>query len=146
MNPPNAGERKRLPKIATHGLQIVSPSGGWLLAGCARGGAVVEGGITEGNGGGPAAGTGINEGNGGGVDRGGAAFGSASADGSLAGVEEPLSVGAALEAAADVRNSEIGFQEDFASSHARSVGLKLPAAIFSRMADSEKRPANCPFR
>ena len=146
MNPPKAGERKRLPKIATHGLQMVSPAGGWLLAGCASGGVPAEGEIAAGNGGGPAAGTGIDEGNGGGVDRGAATFGSGSVDGSFTGAEEALSVGVALETSADVRNSEIGFQEDFASSQARSVGLKLPSAILSRMADSEKRPANCPFR
>jgi hypothetical protein len=45
----------------------------------------------------------------------------------------------------DSRNSGIGCHADFASLQARSVALKLPSAIFSRMADSEKRPANCPF-
>ena len=54
--------------------------------------------------------------------------------------------GANVAVGSAARNSEIGFQEDFASSQARSVGLKLPSAIFSRMAYSEKRPANCPFR
>ena len=144
MNPPKAGERKMLPKIAIHGLQMVSPSGGWL-DGCA-GVRPVDGKIIAGNGGGPAAGTGIDAGNGGGIGRGVAAFGSASADGSFADSEEPLSAEAGVEAMNDARNSEIGCQDDFASSQARSLGLKLPSAILSRIADSEKRPANCPFR
>ena len=44
------------------------------------------------------------------------------------------------------RNSAIGFQADFVSSQARSAALRLPSATFSRMADSENRPAYCPFR
>lgn len=49
-------------------------------------------------------------------------------------------------AADEARNSEIGCQADLPSSHARSARLKVPFAIFSRMADSEKRPAYCPLR
>ena len=45
----------------------------------------------------------------------------------------------------DSRNSGIGCHADFVSLQARSAALKLPSAIFCRMADSEKRPASCPF-
>ena len=54
--------------------------------------------------------------------------------------------GSELVLGIDSRNSGIGCQADFDSLQARSAALKLPSAIFSRMADSEKRPANCPFR
>jgi hypothetical protein len=63
--------------------------------------------------------------------------------------EEEEDNGGAASDVADgnfAKNSEIGFQADLASSHARSVALRLPSATFSRMTDSEKRPAYCPFR
>jgi hypothetical protein len=154
--------------MATYGLQIVSPAGGSAtgdpVAGIDDPGpGVTVGEITEGNGGGPAAGIGI-EGRGGGVSRADSAGLSSSVAAALLATPKPgegrwaawdggsaSAAGAALAdievvAGTDPRNSEIGFQEDFASSQARSVGLKLPSAILSRMADSEKRPANCPFR
>lgn len=198
-NPPNAGDRKMLPRIATYGLQIVSPSGGCpapvagiapvpLMAPVAGIDAVA--GIDDpgpvpapelipapviGNGGGPAGALGVAgktaamEGRGGGVTReastdfasaaGAALLGDVSLTGSF---RDPISKvpdsvvffsapapalpEVELAAGMELRNSEIGFQAAFASSQARSVGLKLPSAIFSRMADSEKRPAYCPFR
>src|SRR6266404_4294157 len=117
----------------------------------------------KGNGGGPAAGI-VIEGSGGGVSRGDSAGLSSSVAAALLATPKPSEGGSAawdggsasaagallgdveVAAGTDARNSEIGFQEGFASSQARSVGLKLPSAILSRMADSEKRPANCPFR
>ena len=173
-NPPNAGDKKMLPRMATYGLQIVSPSGGWP-AGLAEpeiddsGAGATAGEVITGNGGGPdariGAGAGAAAGSGGGPGRGvSAGFASsvaaallatppaeggwAASDGGFASVasEDSFSIGAGVAADADAKNSEIGFQEDFASSQARSVELRLPSAIFSRMADSEKRPANCPFR
>jgi hypothetical protein len=150
MNPPNAGDRKMLPRMATYGLQIVSPSGGWpagfTVAGIDDPGpGLIDGEIITGNGGGPAAGIGIG-GSGGGVRCGDSDGFGASVAGKL-----PFSGADALElaepeVATTARNSEIGFQEDFASSQARSLGLKLPSATLARMADSEKRPANSPFR
>src|SRR6476469_3742875 len=67
MNPPKAGERKKLPRIAMYGLQIVSPGGGCCpaVAGIVDPGPVA----TLGSGGGPTVGIG-NTGNGGGPDRG----------------------------------------------------------------------------
>src|SRR2546423_2921255 len=142
--PPNAGVSRILPKIAMYGLQIVSPSGG-----C--GDVVVAGiddpgpGIEVGNGGGPAAGIGI-------VGSGGGFAGVVAA---VSAAAFPASVFSSADADAGAsdfalgkaaRNSEIGFHADFVSSHARSVALRLPSATFSRMADSEKRPAYCPFR
>ena len=153
MNPPKAGERKILPKIATDGLQIVSPNGGPLA-----GAGPLGSGCMLGNGGGPAAGTGIGiagaaaAGRGGGFDaEDGEGSGFAGEGVFSAGSDANFSVeltAADMGAAAgrDLRNSEIGCHEDFASSHARSALLKLPSAIFPRMSDSEKRPASCPFR
>jgi hypothetical protein len=57
MNPPNAGERKMLPRIATYGLQIVSPSGAWLAGAGLATAAAGSGKTAAGNGGGLAAGT-----------------------------------------------------------------------------------------
>ena len=77
MNPPKAGERKMLPRMATYGLQIVSPAGGWpagvAVAGIDDPGPDAVGEVTLGNGGGPAAGTGMGiaaaaAGRGGGLD------------------------------------------------------------------------------
>ena len=134
-----------LPRIATYGLQIVSPSGGWF-AGVEPVTAAAGAGATVGNGGGPAERTGAAsegvEGKGGGVIRGdSAAFDSAAG-------EDCVTDGTGLDVAAgsEARSSGIGCQADFASFQARSAELKLPSAILSRMEDSEKRPANCPFR
>src|ERR1043166_6525465 len=159
MKPPNAGERNKLPMIAMTGLQIVSPCGGCGIDGVVAGIDDPGPGTEIGSGGGPADGM-VTVGNGGGF-------------GVAAGVSPaifPSSVAAALWAASPsdfasepeedtdgaagsdlvsgntANNSEIGFQAAFASSHARSVALRLPSATFSRMADSEKRPAYCPFR
>jgi len=124
------------------GLQMVSPSGGWGVDGLTTGAGL---GNTDGSGGGPAAGIDI-VGKGGGITRGAAAFGSSVIGGpdttsaTAAGPGSDFAVGNAA------KNSEIGFHADFASSHARSVALREPSATFSRMADSEKRPAYCPFR
>lgn len=147
MNPPKAGERKMLPRMATYGLQIVSPAGGRpAAAGPLGSGAML------GNGGGPTAGVGIGiadteSGSGGGFDteEGREASGSVftGSDGFSGGADDE---DAAAASGTDARNSEIGIQEDFASFQARSAGLKVPSAIFSRMAASENRPANCPFR
>ena len=156
--------------MATYGLQIVSPSGGWpagvavagidAVAGIVDPGpGITAGEVITGNGGGPAERTGVAgstaaiEGRGGGVAR-GASTGFASVPsvsflpGDSLAPSAALALGAldAAAAGADARNSEIGFQADFASSQARSLGLRLPSATLSRMADSEKRPANCPFR
>ena len=85
MNPPNAGERNTLPRMATYGLQIVSPSGGCAVAGIDSVAGIDDPGpgaalgvpeTAKGNGGGPAAGIGVAgntaemEGRGGGVARG----------------------------------------------------------------------------
>lgn len=145
MNPPNAGERKMLPKIAIHGLQMVSPLGGWPLPGAVP----LARGAMLGNGGGPAAGTdmgiaGAASGRGGGFDPEGVLEGS---DGFVTGsVDFSVEFDGAAAAAPDARNSGIGCHEDFVSFQARSAELKLPSAILSRMADSEKRPASWPFR
>jgi len=69
-------------------------------------------------------------------------FGSVAGEDSFSGAAAFSLAGTELAAGGEARNSEIGFHADFASSQARSVGLKLPSAILSRMADSEKRPAN----
>jgi len=140
--------------MATYGLQIVSPSGGWAACTGPAADAAEVAELTEGNGGGPVEGTGVAgstaaiEGRGGGVARGGTT-GFASVAGAISFSDAVGLEGDDVDfsaADAEARNSEIGFQEDFASSQARSLGLKLPSAILSRMADSEKRPANCPFR
>jgi hypothetical protein len=111
--------------------------------------------MLEGKGGGPVAGTGLDGaedgdgdvgGNGGGPRSGDAIVASASVEDFFTGSDAALSAERVADAGADPRNSEIGCQEDFASFQARSVRLKLPSVIFSRMADSEKRPASCPFR
>ena len=158
--PPNAGVNRMLPKIAMYGLQIVSPSGGAPDATAAVAGIVDPGPVGPlGNGGGPAAGIGI-EGNGGGVTRCTAGFvssvaaglrpasdcGSASVSASIFFSGATALAGAFVTAGNAARNSEIGFQADFASSHARSLALRLPSATFSRINDSEKRPAYCPLR
>ena len=133
-----------LPKIAMYGLQIVSPSGGAVAGIGAVGGIDTVAGIDDpgpeviaGNGGGPLVAGVTMEGNGGGVTRCGAGAGSLS----LAGA-----AGSVFAAGNGARNSEIGFHAAFAWSQARSLALRLPSATFSRMADSEKRPAYCPFR
>ena len=131
-NPPNAGERNRLPRIATYGLQIVSPSGGsCAVAGIDDPGpGVTLADVIAGKGGGPADRTGTDgvaaTGNGGGPTRGlSAAFGSVAAGvsscfsangtGSVffsvaAELSPPTLADTAVDAA---RNSEIGFQHDF---------------------------------
>src|SRR5205814_9965878 len=60
--------------------------------------------------------------------------------------EDKEGTGSDFAAGNAARNSAIGFQADFVSSQARSAALRLPSATFSRMADSENRPAYCPFR
>ena len=144
-----------LPTMATYGLQIVSPCGGCsAVAGIDDPGpGAMVGAVITGNGGGPAERTGADaggvDGNGGGVSRGDSvAFDSGDAAFSLAGAAgvELGVLEVAVAAGAAARNSEIGCQEDFASFQARSPALKLPSATLVRMSDSEKRPANCPFR
>ena len=148
-----------LPKMAIHGLQIVSPSGGRPVAGIDdRGPGATLGGVILGNGGGPAGEIGIGiadgvvgRGGGFGDDKGGGRSGSVGAADFVTASEAGSSPGLAAAVAelvlgSDSRNSGIGCHEDFASLQARSAALKLPSAIFSRMADSEKRPVSCPFR
>jgi hypothetical protein len=167
MNPPKAGERKMLPKMATHGLQIVSPLGGAIDG---PGAAALGIGVIVGNGGGLDAGVGTGTavdvgGRGGGftvaaargVSGSGTSIGFSSgcvagfSTRTLASSSADFSVGGAtvtdcaLVAGSDSRNSGIGCHADFASLQARSVALKLPSASFARMSDSEKRPASCPF-
>jgi len=146
--------------IAMTGLQIVSPCGGTAVVA----GIVDAGPVTKlGSGGGPAAGIGI-DGKGGGValeaSRGfcssvaaalraasDAASGFDSEEaGEEAEEEDKDGTGSDFAAGNAARNSAIGFQADFVSSQARSAALRLPSATFSRMADSENRPAYCPFR
>jgi len=146
--------------IAMTGLQIVSPCGGTAVVA----GIVDAGPVTKlGSGGGPAAGIGI-DGKGGGValeaSRGfcssvaaalraasDAASGFDSEEaGEEAEEEDKDGTGSDFAAGNVARNSAIGFQADFVSSQARSAALRLPSATFSRMADSENRPAYCPFR
>ena len=155
-----------LPKIAIHGLQIVSPSGGRAIAAIDPVAGIDDpgpgptlGGITLGKGGGPAAETGIAMGDGT-VGSGGGFADGAGSEGSCASGEAGFSTGSEISfsltvtAAADSkfvfgidsRNSGIGCQADFDSLQARSAALNLPSASFSRIADSEKRPASCPFR
>ena len=168
MNPPKAGESKMLPKIATHGLQIVSPVGGGAGDGTAA--AALTDGAMLGNGGGRdaeiGAGVGVDVvGRGGGftVKAGRGVSGSGVETGFSTGSAAGFSVGTAANSSADFsvggatltdcalvfgsdsRNSGIGCHADFASLQARSVALKLPSASFARMSDSEKRPASCPF-
>ena len=139
-----------LPRMATYGLQIVSPSGG-----CSAGAGLIAAAAVDsadaGNGGGPAERTGADtggvDGSGGGVTRGDSVgFDSVETTFSLAGAAAVELAATEVAAGMAARNSEIGCQEDVASFQARSVGLKLPSAILARMSDSEKRPANCPFR
>src|SRR4051794_25817554 len=76
-SPPNAGVRRKLPRMAITGLQIVSPSGGTAAEVAPGAGIDLAAGMVDpstdsrlGNGGGPAAGIGIGidiDGNGGGV-------------------------------------------------------------------------------
>src|SRR4051812_31631619 len=159
--PPKAGERKMLPRIAMYGFQIFSPSGG-VVAGIDDPGP----GVVAGSGGGPtargAAGAAAAiDGSGGGFTcRTSAGFAStAGADDSAGAGASALAsemaagtgaLGAAAGAASatgnEARNSPSGFHNALAWSQARSFSLRLLSAIFSRMMDSEKRPAYSPFR
>ena len=169
MNPPKAGERRMLPTIAIHGLQIVSPVGGG--AGVDAAAAALTDGPMLGNGGGLAAGVGTGRevdvaGRGGGfpVETGRDVSGSATSAVFSVGCAATFSAGTVASSSADFsvggvtvtdcalaagnvfsRNSGIGCHAAFASLQARSVALKLPSAIFARISDSEKRPASCPF-
>jgi hypothetical protein len=159
-----------LPKIAIHGLQMVSPPGGCAVAEIDAvpgidavagiddpGPGVTLGVVMIGNGGGPAAGTGVGTATGA-VGSGGGFADEEEGEDSAVGGEADFSTGSgagfSVKAAAedsdlvfgrDSRNSGIGCHADFDSLQARSAAVKLPSAIFSRMADSEKRPASCPF-
>jgi len=143
------------------GLAIDRAAGIVVVAGIVDPGPVTK----LGSGGGPAAGIGI-DGKGGGValeaSRGfcssvaaalwaasdaGSGFDSEEVgEGEEAEEEDKDGDGSGFAAGNAARNSEIGFQADFVSSQARSAALRLPSATFSRMADSENRPAYCPFR
>ena len=152
---------------ATIGAGLAIDRGAGIVV---KAGIVDPGPVTKlGSGGGPAAGIGI-DGKGGGVALADSAGFSSSVAAALLATPEPGEGGWAASDAGSgfdskeaeeedkdgdgsdfaagnaARNSAIGFQADFVSSQARSAALRLPSATFSRMADSENRPAYCPFR